>query len=88
MVIRLLMNLRIRALKAGRRERAIDIVRRMTLISPLDAQIWADLAELHASVGNLAAAKEAFAQSIAHAPSQNFRDAAEAALHSLNRKLN
>jgi len=88
MVIRLLMNLRIRALKAGQRERAIDIVHRMTLISPKDAQLWADFAELHASIGNLASAREAFRQSIVHAPSQTFREAAEAALHSLNRKLN
>lgn len=88
MVIRLLMNLRIRALKASKRERAIEVVRRMTLIAPEDAQLWADLAELHASAGNLSSAREAFAQSIAHAPSQKFRDAAEAALHSLNRKLN
>jgi regulator of sirC expression with transglutaminase-like and TPR domain len=88
MVIRLLMNIRIRALKAGRRERAIEIVRRMTLVAPGDAQLWADLAELHAAHGNLAAAREAFTQSIANAPTPNFRKAAEAALQSVTLRLN
>ena len=87
-VIRLLMNIRIRALKAGRKERAIEIVRRMTLIAPRDARLWADLAELHVSSGNLTAAKAAFERSIDGAPNENFRIAAEAALQSVNRKLN
>ncbi len=87
-VIRLLMNLRIRALKAGRRGRAIEIVRRMTLIDPTNAQLWADLAELHVAEGNLTAAKQAFAQSITNAPTANFRKAAQAALHSVNLRLN
>jgi regulator of sirC expression with transglutaminase-like and TPR domain len=87
-LIRLLMNVRIRSLKAGERARAIEISRRMTLVAPKDARLWADLGELHVSNGNLSAAKVAFEKSLDSAPDDDFRIAAEAALQSVSRRLN
>jgi regulator of sirC expression with transglutaminase-like and TPR domain len=87
-VIRLLMNGRIRAAKSGNLERTIELVRRMTLIAPNDARLWADLAELHAARGNLSAAASAFERSIARAPDDNFRAAAELALERVRHTLN
>ncbi len=87
-VIRLLMNSRIRAAKVGDAARATELVRRMTLIAPADARLWAELAELHAARGNLVAAASAFEHSIARAPDADFREAAETALASVRRSLN
>lgn len=87
-VVRLLMNIRIRALKAGQVDRAIEVVRRMTLVSPDDARIWADLAELHSSCGNLTAAKAAFERSIESAPNALFKTTVEAELQSVRHRLN
>jgi regulator of sirC expression with transglutaminase-like and TPR domain len=87
-VIRLLMNSRIRAAKVGDAARATELVRRMTLVAPEDARLWAELAELHASRGNLVAAASAFEHSIARAPDSDFREAAEIALASVRRSLN
>lgn len=87
-VIRLLMNSRIRSEKAGDISRAIELVRRMTLIAPDNAQLWGELAELHAARGNLVAAANAFERSIARAPNEGFRAAAERALASVRRTLN
>lgn len=87
-VIRLLMNSRIRAARSGDLERAIELVRRMTLVAPSDGRLWADLAELHSARGNLSAAASAFEHSIARAPDDGFRAAAERALEDVRLKLN
>jgi len=87
-VIRLLMNSRIRAARSGNLERAIELVRRMTLVAPNDGRLWADLAELHSARGNLSAAANAFEHSIARAPDDGFRAAAERALEDVRLKLN
>ena len=59
-LLRLHNNIKLRALKAGDRARALAIAERMALIAPARAEMWIDLAHLHEAGGSLGAAKQAY----------------------------
>jgi Flp pilus assembly protein TadD len=59
-LLRLQNNLKLRALKAGERERALVILERMALIAPARAQLRIELAALYEQIGSLGAAKRAY----------------------------
>lgn len=55
-LIRLLNNIKLRAVGAGNLPRAVDILQRMTLLAPQRMELWWEMAVLHGRMGNLATA--------------------------------
>ena len=88
-LLRLQNNLKLRALDAGERSRALEIAKRMVLIAPRQAELWLDLARLHESAGALGAAQKACDACLALAePGQPLHNEAALALLGLKRRLN
>ena len=58
-LLRLLNNIRGRALNAGETDRGLDIMNRMLLVAPKDARLWLESAALQAKAGRLKGAREA-----------------------------
>jgi len=88
-LLRLQNNLKVRALEAGDRARALEIVRRMALFAPRRADIWLELAHLNEASGSLGAARKAFEQCRALAgKGEAIHNEAALALNNLKRKLN
>ena len=52
-LLRLKNNLKMRALQAGERMRALEIAKRMVLIAPRRPELWIDLARLNEAAGAL-----------------------------------
>lgn len=59
-LLRLENNLRLAALKAGDRARAMAAAQRMAYLAPKRAELWLDLAHLADALGSLGAAKSAY----------------------------
>jgi regulator of sirC expression with transglutaminase-like and TPR domain len=55
-LIRLLNNIKLRAVGGGNLPRAVEILQRMTLLAPQRLELWWEIAVLHGRMGNLAAA--------------------------------
>lgn len=88
-LLRLENNIRLRALKAGDRSRALAIAERMVLIAPSQPQLWIDLAHLHEAGGSLGAAMQAYENCLNHAkPGAALHNEAALALAGLKRRLN
>jgi regulator of sirC expression with transglutaminase-like and TPR domain len=88
-LVRLQNNLKVRALEAGDRSRALEIARRMALLAPRRADIWLELAHLHEASGSLGAARKALEQCLALAgKGEAIHNEAALALNNLKRKLN
>lgn len=87
-LLRLQNNLKLRALHAADRKRALEIAKRMVLIAPKRPDLWLDLARLNEVVGALGAASRAFEACLdlvqAGAPLHN---EAALGLHALKRRL-
>jgi regulator of sirC expression with transglutaminase-like and TPR domain len=88
-LLRLQNNIKTRALKARDIARAIEILKRMTLIAPRRGILWLELAHLQESLGALAAARGAYEACLALArPGEDISNEAAFALHALKRRLN
>ncbi len=88
-LLRLENNLKLRALSAGERVRALEIAKRMVLIAPKKPEVWIDLARLNEAHGALGAAPKAFEACLTLAKSgQGLHNEAALALHALKRRLN
>jgi regulator of sirC expression with transglutaminase-like and TPR domain len=88
-LLRLENNLKLRALQAGERARALEIARRMVLIGPRRPELWIDLARLNEASGALGAAQKAFEACLSLAPQgQGLHNEAALSLHALKRRLN
>ena len=88
-LLRLQNNLKVRALEAGDRGRALEIVRRMAIFAPRRADIWLELAHLNEASGSLGAARKAFEQCLALAgKGEAIHNEAALALNNLKRRLN
>jgi regulator of sirC expression with transglutaminase-like and TPR domain len=88
-LLRLQNNLKVRALEAGDRARALEIARRMALFAPKRPEIWLELAQLNEASGSLGAARRAFEQCLALAgKGEAIHNEAALALNNLKRKLN
>ena len=88
-LLRLENNLKLRAINAGERLRALEIAKRMVLIAPRTPELWVDLARLNEANGALGAAQKAYEASLTLAkPGQGLHNEAALALHALKRRLN
>jgi regulator of sirC expression with transglutaminase-like and TPR domain len=88
-LLRLENNLKLRALKAHERPRALQIAGRMTLIAPSRAELWLELARLHEQDGSLGAAQKAYISCLALAkPGAVLHNEAVLGLEGLKRRLN
>lgn len=88
-LLRLNNNLKLRALQAGERVRALEIAKRMVLIAPRKPELWLDLARLNEAAGVLGAAQKAYEACLALAPpGAALHNEAAFGLHGLKRRLN
>ena len=88
-LLRLLNNLKMVALKSGDRTRALMVSERMGLIAPRRPDVWFDIARLHEAKGSLGAAKKAYDTVLRHAqPGAVLHNEAALALEVLKRRLN
>ncbi len=88
-LLRLQNNLKLRALQAGDRARALEIGKRMALVAPRRPELWLDLGRLNEATGALGAAQKAFEACIALVPAgQSLHNEATLGLHTLKRRLN
>lgn len=87
-VIRLLSNIHARAERSQNLALAAEQVRRMTLVSPTNGRLWAELGRLHEASGNLGAAKQAFETSLSASLHDSLKSAVESQLSAVQRRLN
>lgn len=88
-ILRLANNLRLRALNAGDRMRALDMIKRMVLIAPHRSDLWLDMARQNELVGALGAAQKAYNACLTLAKSGTpLHNEAALGLSALKRKLN
>ncbi|MGE0665472.1 MAG: SirB1 family protein [Sphingomonadales bacterium] len=87
-LLRLLNNIRGRALQSGNNARGLEIMGRMLLIAPEDARLWLESAALQAKSGQLKGAREAAQTCLALEPQAVMRQQAEKLLQTLRRDLN
>lgn len=88
-LLRLLNNIKLRALNRGERQRSLDIARRMVLIAPRRPELWMDLARLNEAAGSLGAAARAYEACLALAEQgTDLHNEAALGLYTLKRKLN
>ena len=88
-LLRLQNNIKNRALKNRDAARAIEVLRRMTLIAPRRSAVWLELGRLQESMGALSSARGAY-ETCLKLPRSNdqFSNEAAVALHALKRRLN
>jgi regulator of sirC expression with transglutaminase-like and TPR domain len=88
-LLRLQNNIKNRAIKTRDTARAIEILRRMTLISPRRSVLWLELGRLQESTGALSAARKAYESCLRLLPSgDEISNEAAFALQALKRRLN
>ena len=88
-LLRLQNNIKNRALKNHDTARAIEMLRRMTMIAPRRSVVWLELGRLQESTGALSYARSAY-ETCLKLPrsSDQFSNEAAFALHALKRRLN
>ena len=88
-LLRLQNNIKNRALHVRDIGRAIEIVRRMTVIAPRRNALWLELAHLQESTGSLSAARSAYETCLKLSRAgDDISNEAAFALHALKRRLN
>ena len=88
-LLRLQNNLKMRALKTGKTERALEIADRMVLIAPRQGELWFDLGRLNEASGVLGAAKRAYERCLELSPKgEPLHNEAVVSLTELKRRLN
>jgi regulator of sirC expression with transglutaminase-like and TPR domain len=87
-LLRLENNLKLRALNACERNRALEIAKRMVLIAPKKPELWIDLARLNEATGALGAATRAYEACLGLVkPGAALHNEAALGLHVLKRRL-
>lgn len=87
-LLRLLNNIRGRALQSGNTARGLQIMQRMLLISPGDARLWLESAALQAKSGQLKGAREAAETCLGLKPETAMKQQVQKLLETLRRDLN
>lgn len=87
-LLRLQNNIKLRNLKAGRYAEATAAVERMLWLAPESDALWSEFGALHHELGNLIAARDAFARALALADDDATRQRIAAALQALRARLN
>lgn len=88
-LLRMLNNIKNRALKVRDSSRATEILRRMTTIAPRRSVLWLELGKIQESSGALSAARRAYESCIKSGTTgSDVSNEAAFALHALKRRLN
>lgn len=87
-LLRLLNNIRGRALQGGNNARGLQIMQRMLLIAPADARLWLESAAIQAKSGQLKGAREAVETCIGLKPEAAITQQAQKLMETLRRDLN
>ena len=87
-LVRLQNNIRIRHERAGRPEEALRVVEGMLMFAPGIMPLWREAGVIHARVGNLGAAIEAFQVVVEQADTDSARHDAAAIVQKLKSRLN
>ncbi len=87
-LLRLQNNIKLRAIDAGRPERAVEVVERMLLFAPDEIELWREAGVYHARLGSLAAASEALERFIAGCDNEEDRHETATLLQRLRTRLN
>lgn len=87
-LLRLLNNIKSRALRERDLARALTVAERMVAVEPTAAELWYQFGVLSAHEGSLANAREALETCMLHTDDAHLRDEAAAAIARLRRTLN
>ena len=87
-LLRLLNNIRGRALQGGNNARCLQIMQRMLLIAPADARLWLESAAIQAKSGQLKGAREAVETCLGLKPETAITQQAQKLMETLRRDLN
>lgn len=87
-LLRLLNNIRSRALQSGNSARGLEIMQRMLLIAPGESRLWLESAALQAQSGQLKGARDAAETCLGLKPDVTMQQQAEKLLETLRRDLN
>ncbi len=87
-LIRLQNNLKLRLMRTGRLDRAIQVVETMLLFAPGRPEMWRDLGLMHAHVGNVGAAIDSLETFLERGSGDLERHRAAALLQELRMRLN
>ncbi len=87
-LIRLLSNIKQRAVKAKDNARALEVAERLVMIAPGQPLLLYDFAALNAQVGHLILALQSLVEAVRRAPDDAFRRKAEGLLDTVKRQLN
>jgi regulator of sirC expression with transglutaminase-like and TPR domain len=87
-LIRLLNNIKLRAVAAKENSRVADIVDRMLMIAPDDLGLLREAGQCHAAIGNMRRAIEALETVVARATNSPLRRETEALLRQVRSRLN
>lgn len=87
-LLRLQNNIKLRCMQRGDFTRAADVIERMLMFAPNQADLWNDAATCHARLGNLGAAIRALERFVTLCDSDSARHAAAARLQRLRARLN
>lgn len=87
-LLRLENNIKTRLVAQGEYDKAADVIQRMVLIAPDEADLWLELGEAHAHGGRLGAAIQALKNCLAKNPAPALKHEAALALDTMQRKLN
>ncbi len=87
-LLRLLNNIRGRALQGGNNARGLQVMQRMLLIAPADARLWLESAAIQAKSGQLKGAREAVETCLGLKPEVAIQQQAQKLMETLRRDLN
>ena len=87
-LLRLQNNIKLRHFEAGRYAETAAAVERMLWLAPESGALWSEFGALHHELGNLIAARDAFARALALAEDEATRQRIAAALQALRKRLN
>lgn len=87
-LVRLQNNIKVRALQAGDVDRAIEILRRISLFAPGESSVWLEISGIEAGRGNMRRAISLLEEGADHASTENALQAMADARQALGRRLN
>lgn len=87
-IVRLQNNIKVRALQASDTERALEILKRISLFAPGESSVWLEWSGIEAGRGNMRRAIELLEEGGDHAPTETALQAMADARRALGRRLN
>lgn len=87
-IVRLQNNIKVRALQASDTERALEILKRISLFAPGESSVWLEWSGIEAGRGNMRRAIELLEEGADHAPTETALQTMADARRALGRRLN